>query len=723
MTAPGRKDGAGDDRPARPDGELDLGATAEAALGVDGGKDPFIVLDPDPLAPAAPAAPAKPAAPVPTLPPMARAAEAPRAVPAIINDTPASPPPPPGAIAPAARPRPGPDYNDDPPSIAPEHVREPLELPKWASRPTAPAAPPAWIRPALLLAAGLLLAFGAWRGYQHLRPAPPLLSGVVPAKAEPGQTVTVAGTGLGNDPEAVVVRFGDRRGAVTSATDTALAATVPAELGKAPPGDIRVVVEVDGVESNALFITLARFPRVTGVAPAVALPGDEVVIEGANLDAAGAAVRIGGYAAAIAQAGPTRLRVKVPDIPMVDGKSVAVEVSAGRESARPGTLVLGRLPLVTSLLPQSGEAGTTVTISGHGFPSATDAIRVTFGGRDALVLATLEREVKAVLPASGLLRSQQDLPLVVEVAGARSTPRMFAVSRPSGDVFRPRFAAAPAPGGDRARHAVVETEIGPVLLLTGRADASSPADRAMRAATALNALIPAASAETVRVEARDTTVAAGKSVIVTATAEDAETLSRGFGGAAGARVTPHRLAEYWAALLNDYVGLFASRQRPNRITEMTPRARVLMDLYADATRRGGTSGVAARLVADMPAARADALRQLAYAAPPPAGSSGIALAGSWEGEGTAEEGAPLRQIRVVIRAGDGPLSGTLTSSAGSVAAGIPLQDLSYDKNVVRFTISLGGVSRRFEGTLEGATLAGSVHGGPAPGRFSLRHVE
>jgi IPT/TIG domain-containing protein len=702
MTAPGRKDG-----PPPKDGELDLGLEP----------DPFIVLDPDPLVPAPAAAPAKPK-PAPA----ARAAETPRAVPAVINDTPASPPPP-GAVAPVARPRPAPDYSDDPPSMAPEHVREPVELPKWASRPTAPAARPAWVRPLLLVAAGLLVAFGAWRVYERLQPAPPVLSAMVPAKAEPGQTITIAGTGLGTDAEKVVVRFGERRGAVTSATDTAIAATVPAELAKAPPGEVRVVVEVDGTESNALFMSVARFPRVTGVSPAVALPGDMVVVEGANLDAAGAAVRIGGYTATVAEAGPGRLRVKVPDVPMVDGKSVAVEVSAGREVARPGSLILGRLPLVTALLPQSGEAGTTVTLSGYGFPSAPEALRVTFGDREALVLASAEREAKAVLPASGLLRSQQDLPLVVEVAGARSAPRTFTVSRPSGDVFRPRFAAAPAPGGDRARHAVVETEIGPVLLLTGRADASSPADRAMRVAAALNALMPAASGETARVEAREATVVAGSSVIVAATAEDAETLSRGFAGASGARITPHRLAEYWAALLNDYVGLFASRQRPNRIVEMTARARVLMDLYADAARRGGSSGVATRLVADLPAARADALRQLAFAAPPAGPPSGIALAGTWEGEGTTEEGAPPRRIVVVIRAGDGALSGTLTSSAGSVAAGLPLEGLGYDRNVVRFTISLGGVSRRFEGALDGSTLAGTVHGGPAPGRFSLRHEE
>src|SRR5688572_18257363 len=128
MTAPGRKDGEGPDPPARAEDELDLGKTVEAALANDA--DPFIVLDPDPLVPA---------------------------------------PPPPGAIAPAATPRPGPEYSNEP-SIVPEHAREPVELPKWASRPAPPARRPAWIRPALLIGAGVLVALAAWRGYERLRP-------------------------------------------------------------------------------------------------------------------------------------------------------------------------------------------------------------------------------------------------------------------------------------------------------------------------------------------------------------------------------------------------------------------------------------------------------------------------------------------------------------------------------------------------------------------------
>ena len=201
------------------------------------------------------------------------------------------------------------------------------------------------------------------------------------------------------------------------------------------------------------------------------------------------------------------------------------------------------------------------------------------------------------------------------------------------------------------------------------------------------------------IEARDTTVAAGAAEIVTATAEDAETLSRGFAGVKGARVTARRLAEYWAALLDDYVGLFARRQRPNRIVEMTPRGRVLLDLFSEASRRGGSSGVASRLVRRH-ARRAGGRPAAARLRRARAGTVRAASRSPARGRARRRTAAPPRPIRVVIRAGDGALAGAMTSRAGSVATGIPLQDLSYDKGVIRFTITLGGASRRFEGALE-----------------------
>jgi hypothetical protein len=522
-----------------------------------------------------------------------------------------------------------------------------------------------------------------------------------------------------------VVRFGERRGAVTSASGTAIAATVPAEMANESPGGVRVVVEVGGVASNALFMTLARFPRLTAVEPEVALPGDEIVLRGANLDPESVKVRVAGFPATVVRAEKDGVRVKMPDLPVVEGRSVPVEVSAGADSARPGSILVGHLPLVTAMEPASGEPGATVTIRGYGFAPVPTGNRATFGPLEALVLAAAEHELRVVIPVTGLFATRYVLPLVVSSSGARSAPQPFTVARPSEDVFRPRFAAVPAPGGDPARHAMVATQLGPVLLLTGAADAASVGERASRAAARLTEALRASVSAPVAIEAVDgppAVVVAPGTVIVTVTAEDAGTLSRGWAGVAGTRVSPRELAEYWAAYLNDYVGLFGRGQRPNRIVERTLRARALLDLHADAARRGAGAGVSARLVADMPAARLEDLRRLAFAAARDAGASGLPLAGAWEG--TMVEGGPPRPVRVVFRAEGGRLSGALSSTAGTVVMGIPLRDLRYDRGVIRFTVVLGGVPRRFEGSLDGATLTGGIHRGAQPsGTFTLRHVE
>ena len=687
MSAPDPKDGDGGSPPKPKTGSHEIYLADE---------EPLIVLDAD---------------------------VSPAARPAIIDDrsdkSPAPPPPPP---------RPQAEYTTEPPSIPSDRVREPVAFP-WAATaaPARPSRRSPWPRRVLLITMGALLAVGAWAGVASLRPEPPVITSIVPSKAEPGQTVTISGTALGSDDANMVVRFGDRRGPVTSATGTSLAATVPADLANLPPGDIRVVVEVGGRSSNALFMSLARYPRITAVEPEVALPGSVVSITGKHLDAATVAVRIGGFPAEVIGGDGDVLRVKVPEMPVIEGRTVPVEVSLGRDTAAPGTVVLGHLPLVTGIAPRSGEVGSTVAITGYGFLSRGAGIRVTFGPLEALVLAASDHEIKTSVPALGLIASRTALPIVVASGGGRSAPEEFAAVRPSGDVFRPRFAAMPAAGGDPERQAVVGTELGPLLVLSGPADAPSTAERAARVAALLNFVMQGAASAPVVIEAQESPaprVIASGATIVTVTAEDAEGVLRGAGGVPGTRISAPALARYWAALLHDYIGLFGQRLRPTRAIEITPRARVLLDVYSGAERRGGSDGVSTGVVAAMGPEQLEAFRRLAYSGPGEGhGVRGLSLAGAWEG--TVEDGGPPRAIRLMVRIEGNRLAGAMTSTAGGIEMGIPLHDLSYDKGMVRFSAVLGGAPRQFRGALEGAALTGTVHGtGAAPtGRFTFRHVE
>jgi hypothetical protein len=70
------------------------------------------------------------------------------------------------------------------------------------------------------------------------------------------------------------------------------------------------------------------------------------------------------------------------------------------------------------------------------------------------------------------------------------------------------------------------------------------------------------------------------------------------------------------------------------------------------------------------------------------------------------------------------LAGTLTTRVGKVAMDVPLQGVTYQNGVLKFTAATAGASRVFSGTLQGDTLSGTMQapGGPA-GRFTLKYLQ
>jgi hypothetical protein len=93
-----------------------------------------------------------------------------------------------------------------------------------------------------------------------------------------------------------------------------------------------------------------------------------------------------------------------------------------------------------------------------------------------------------------------------------------------------------------------------------------------------------------------------------------------------------------------------------------------------------------------------------------------------------DEPGGQRAIDVQLRVEGKALAGSITTKAGKLAMQVPLHDVVYDKGQVRFRLTSGGVTRSFQGALDGATLSGTIHQGASPtaapvGRFSLKFVE
>jgi hypothetical protein len=277
----------------------------------------------------------------------------------------------------------------------------------------------------------------------------------------------------------------------------------------------------------------------------------------------------------------------------------------------------------------------------------------------------------------------------------------------------------------------VSTELGPVLLFGGApADASATAERAVKASAALNALVAAAPSKPPAFELRENppsvAVAGQAAPLLVPTPEDAAAYSRGWepGRRSGRSVGQAAVARHWTALLQDYFGLFLFRQRPLRMIAVSPRGKVLTEIYGEANRRapGGTS-VPASVVVPTPASMAAGLRQMALVISGEGGRAAAAVEGRWNG--TIEDpDLGTRRFELVVRGEGGRLAGTVTTWSGRIEVRAAARDIGFDRGNVRFTIDQQGTAFHFRGTLAGNIVKGTVErAGKPPAPFTLPFVE
>jgi hypothetical protein len=86
-----------------------------------------------------------------------------------------------------------------------------------------------------------------------------------------------------------------------------------------------------------------------------------------------------------------------------------------------------------------------------------------------------------------------------------------------------------------------------------------------------------------------------------------------------------------------------------------------------------------------------------------------------------------RPIALDIQIEGARLGGRLRTKTGEISVQIPLQRVSYDKGLLKFTAALGGTNKEFHGRLDGSTLAGDVFKDAAAkqsiGRFNVKYVQ
>ncbi len=726
-----------------------------------------VVVEPSVEEPGPPA----PAAPFLDLPPLAPPPPAPAPLP------PPPPPPPPApakAKAPApqrapvpsiqAEPEPEPEREPEPQAAAPEPASAappavespaakaaPARTPAPAVRRTAGAAPAAratparkagaarpatraaggpnkWLRPVGLGAAAALLVGGLGFAAMKLMGGSLSLDGVEPTRLRVGQRATISGSGFGTDAAAVTVIFGDREARVLQASPKQLEVEVPeAVVAAGAEGRVAVVVRANGRTSGVVDVTVFQGPRLHGLSPGAAMPGEEVMLAGAGWGV-GASVRFGSVPAQIVEVQATQIRAIVPQLPGDPGSEAPVVVSVGGVDSNQAPFILGHLPVLSGLNPASAAPGDVVSVSGRGFETIAPRNDVRVGGTPALVIASSNDSLQMIVPRLGPGEATRAVEL--RVPGNANVGRALLQLKPQADTIDFRFVAepfAPAPG---RIHALLATGFGPAFVLAASGGMTA-AERAAVAADRLNAAAgPLRTTVGLTFEARgvDSNPVLGlvgrPEALVEVTEEDAAAYNEDWTGlrGRGGPVTRARLARWWEALARDLVLLTVRAQAPQHAAALAPEGRALVQAF-EIAQRGGAAGVPRRVVDEARPPLADNLRLLGLRVPasvtaPSAATAAVATAapaaaasptppalqldGSWSGS-QVEQGQ--RQYLSVTARG----SGGTVAFEGGITFTVPMLNLEKPRrDQVRFSVQMRGGVRHYAGRWDGEAITGSV---------------
>jgi hypothetical protein len=345
--------------------------------------------------------------------------------------------------------------------------------------------------PILGAALGLALV-GTLVWYFVLRKTPPVLTAVAPTTVGVGETLTLTGQNFSKDAAANSVFFGPLKAQVSEAGASALKVVVPA----GPTGPVAVAVQTKGGRSAPVNVTVRIEATATAVSPDVVMPGQVVLVRGEGLVGQTLSAQVAGVPSPSVEATAEGARVTIPAVPLPEGSITQLVLSAGSGPPKTFDIYIGRLPLVIEVVPKFGAIGDKVVLNGRGFMPDPLQNAVTFAGQPALVLQASPTSLTVIAPPPPADEVQPDLPVVVAAGGRASTGgASFKLTRTSSSGFLPRFFAAPVVEFPGSGYAFVSSEIGPLLLLGGPAEAGSTADRAVALAATLNALVGNAQAK------------------------------------------------------------------------------------------------------------------------------------------------------------------------------------------------------------------------------------
>ena len=247
-----------------------------------------------------------------------------------------------------------------------------------------------------------------------------LVASVSPSSAPIGAPVTIDGGPFGAYAGANTrLLIGGATAAVSVWNDAQIKITVPA----LPEGSHALWVERKsgtGVQSSATTYFSVLLPSVASLVPSSAPIGAPFTLTGSGFGPyAGANTRvlIGGATTPISVWNDSTIKGTVPGVLAPGAYELAVERVSGTGLSRGATQAFEVLrPEISSMTPDSGPAGTVITLKGRGFgPYAGAATRLLVAGSTAAVSVWNDQTIRGTVPA---WLSDGVYPVVVERAPA-----------------------------------------------------------------------------------------------------------------------------------------------------------------------------------------------------------------------------------------------------------------------------------------------------------------
>ncbi|HLQ25409.1 MAG TPA: IPT/TIG domain-containing protein [Acidiferrobacterales bacterium] len=225
----------------------------------------------------------------------------------------------------------------------------------------------------------------------------PVISAVSPPAGLAGASVTITGANFGATQSTSTVMFNGTPASAASWSDTQITVTVPGGVTTS-----NVVVTVAGTASNGVAFTVGTTPVISAVSPPAGLAGASVTITGANFGATQgtSTVMFNGTPAPATSWSDTQIMVTVPS----GATTGNVVVTVGGTGSNGIPFTVGKIPVISSLFPLAGVAGTPVTITGANFGAALGTSTITFNGTSTAP-ATPDNTVQFVNKVQEVLQS------------------------------------------------------------------------------------------------------------------------------------------------------------------------------------------------------------------------------------------------------------------------------------------------------------------------------